>query len=86
MDRTTFPGFSRMTISEVKVFAKMLVEDGYTPEEALEYIEGIDKCLTVQASMSLINRFAGKATWNKKTARDVLFETAMQIPVPERFI
>lgn len=86
MDRTTFPGFSRMTISEVKVFTRMLIEDGYTTEEALEYMEGIDKCLSVQASMSLINRFAGKIKWNKKTAREVLFETAIQIPIPERFI
>ena len=86
MDRTTFPGFSRMTTSEVKVFAKTLVEDGYTAEEALEFMEGIDRCLVIQDSMSLINRFAGKAKWNRKTARDVLFEAAMQIPIPERFL
>jgi len=86
MDRRKFPGLTQMTMSEVKVFAKSLVDDGYTPEEALEYIEGIDRCLTIQASASIINRFVGKAKWNKKTARQLLFDTAMQIPIPERFL
>ena len=86
MDRQTFPGLSQMTTSEVKVFAKTLVADGYTPEEALAFMEGIDKCLSVQASAAMINRFAGKSKWNRKTARQVLFDTAMQVPIPERFI
>jgi hypothetical protein len=86
MDRKIFPGFSRMTTPEVKVFAETLVREGYTPEEALDFMEGIDRCLSIQASASIINRFAGKAKWNRKTARQVLFETAMQIPIPERFL
>ncbi|GAB6119611.1 hypothetical protein [Dysgonomonas termitidis] len=86
MDRKTFPGFSQMTTSEVSVFAKTLMNDGYTLEEALEFMEGIDRCLVIQASASLINRFAGKARWNRKTAKQVLFDTAMQIPIPERFL
>jgi len=86
MDRQTFPGFSRMTVSEVKIFAKTLMADGYTPEEALDFMEGIDNCLVVQASAALINRFAGKSKWNRKTARQVLFNTAMMVPIPERFL
>jgi len=86
MDRKTFPGFSRMTTSEVSVFAKTLMNDGYTLEEALEFMEGIDRCLVIQASASLINRFAGKAKWNRKTAKQVLFDTAMQIPIPEKIL
>lgn len=86
MDRRKFPGMSQMTISEVKVFAETLVKDGYTTEEALEFMEGIDRCLNIQASASIINRFTGRAKWNRKTAREVLFEIAMQIPIPERFI
>ncbi|MDR1716469.1 MAG: hypothetical protein LBS20_11560 [Prevotella sp.] len=86
MDRKTFLGFSQMTTSEVSVFAKTLINDGYTLEEALDFMEGIDRCLVIQASASLINRFAGKAKWNRKTAKQVLFDTAMQIPIPERFI
>jgi len=86
MDKKTFPGFSRMTVSEVKVFAKTLLDEGYTHEEALDYMEGIDRCLNIQASTALINRFVGKAKWNRKTARQILFETAMQIPIPERFL
>lgn len=75
-----------MTLSEVKVFARTLIDDGYTTEESLEFMEGIDRCLNIQASASLINRFAGKAKWNRKTARELLFDTAMQIPIPERFL
>lgn len=86
MDRRPFPGFSQMTVSEVKIFAKMLRDDGYTTAEALEFMEGIDQCLSVQASASLINRFAGQKKWNKKKAKDVLFETALRVPIPERFL
>lgn len=86
MDRKTFPGFSHMTTSEVKVFAKTLKSDGFTTEEALGFLEGIDKCLSVQASAPIINRFAGKSKWNKKKAKEILFETALRIPIPERFI
>lgn len=86
MDRKTFPGFSQMTTSEVKIFAKSLKSDGYTTEEALDFMEGVDKCLSIQASASIINRFAGKSSWNKKKAKQILFETANQIPIPERFI
>ncbi|MBF0578186.1 hypothetical protein [Dysgonomonas sp. GY617] len=85
MDRTTFPGFSQMTTSEVKVFAKSLIDEGYTTEEALDFMEGIDRCLNILASASIINRFAGKAKWNRKSARQLLFDTAMQIPIPTRF-
>lgn len=85
MDRTTFPGLSQMTTSEVKVFAKLLIDEGYTTGEALDFMEGIDRCLNIQISAALINRFAGKAQWNRKTARQLLFDTAMQIPIPERF-
>jgi hypothetical protein len=86
MDRKTFPGFSQMTTSEVMVFAKTLKEDGYTTEEALDFMEGIDTCLSIQASASIINRFSGKASWNRKTARQIVYDTALQIPIPERFI
>lgn len=86
MNRKTFPGFSQMTASEVTVFAKTLIADGYTPEEALDFMEGIDNCLVVQASAALINRFTGKSKWNKKTARQVLFDTVMMVPIPERFL
>lgn len=75
-----------MTTSEVKVFAKTLKSDGYTAEEALDFMEGIDRCLSVQASAPIINRFAGKSNWNKKKAKQILFETALQIPIPERLI
>lgn len=86
MDRKTFPGMSQMTTSEVKAFARLLIEDGYTAEEALGFMEGIDRCLAIQASASLVNRFAGKAKWNRKTARQLVFDTAMHIPIPERFL
>lgn len=86
MDRKTFPGMSQMTTSEVKVFAKTLKDEGYTTEEALEFMEGIDRCLNIQASASMINRFSGRSKWNRKTAREVLFETAMQIPILERIL
>ncbi len=86
MDRETFPGFSRMSISEVKVFAKTLKDDGYTTAEALEFMEGIDRCLSVQALAPVINRFTGQRKWNRKKARDILYETALQIPIPERFL
>lgn len=85
MDRKKFPGMSQMTNSEVKVFAKSLKADGYTTEEALAYMEGIDQCLNIQASAAIINRFVGKSKWNKKTARDIIHDTAMKIPIPERF-
>lgn len=86
MDRKTFPGLSSMTVSEVRVWAKMLKTEGYTPEEALDYIQGIDCCLNVQANMSIINRFAGKKKHNKANAREILAETALRIPTPERFL
>lgn len=86
MNRRTFPGFNQMTTSEVKVFARSLKSDGFTTEEALEFLEGIDKCLSIQASASIINRFTGKTTWNNKKARQILCDTANQIPIPERFI
>lgn len=86
MDRKTFPGFTRMTTSEVKVFAKTLIKDGYTMEEALNFMEGIDNCLNIQASASIINRFCGKRKYNSKKARDILHGAAMLIPVPKRFL
>ena len=86
MDRRTFPGFSQMSVSEVKVFAKMLKKDGYIAAEIMDFLEGIDKCLTLQASASIINRFAGKRKHNNKKARDIIHDAAMQIPIPERFI
>lgn len=85
MDRRIFPGLSQMTTSEVKVFAKSLIKEGFTSEEALDFMEGIDRCLSIQVSFSLINRFAGKSKWNKKTARQILHDTAMQIPIPDRY-
>jgi hypothetical protein len=86
MDRKTFPGFSQMTTSEVLVFAKTLKGEGYTTEEALKFMKGIDTCLSIQASASIINSFAGKSKWNKANANQIIFDTALQIPIPERFI
>lgn len=77
---------SIMTVGEVGVFARILKDDGYTTEESLEFLQGLDRCLTIQASAAMINRFVGKAKWNRKTARHLLFKTAMQIPIPVRFL
>lgn len=72
-------------MSEVKVFAKTLAKDGFTTKEAMDFLKGIDDCLSVQASQSIINRFTGKKKWSKK-ARQIIYDTAMQIPIPDRFL
>lgn len=81
-----FPGMSIMTIGEVAIFARTLKGDGYTTEESLEFMQGIDSCLLIQASAAIINRMSGKRKHNSKKSRDILHDAAMQIPIPERFI
>lgn len=86
MSKTIFLGFNRMTTEEVAIWAKMLQKDGFTSQEIIAYLEGIDNCLTIQASMSILNSHRGKIKRNRITAKEVLYQAATNVPIPERFI
>lgn len=81
INKTIFPGMTCMTVGEVKTWGKVLKDDGCNSEEILDFIQGIDDCLNIQKKASIINRFVGKAKWNRKVAKDLIYERAIKIPI-----
>ena len=77
-------GFSNIRLNEFAVWAKVLKD--LTPESALDFIQAVDDCLSIQEAASIHNRFAGKRKYNRKTARDLIYDRMHQVELTTRTI
>lgn len=78
MKKQIFPGLQCMTFEEVRIFSRLLKDSGENNEVILDTLAVVDDCLSIQKAASIINRFAGTRSWNKKRARDLMIDRASQ--------
>lgn len=81
MKNTKFPGTVNINVDEGLLMMKVLKKDGSSAKQILSFIEGIDDCLTLQKTASILDRFKGKKRYNRSSARDLIYERACKIEI-----
>lgn len=83
MLKPNFPGMENIKADEGLLFINMLKNDGCTASEITDFLTGIDECLTIQKSASIVDRFKGKKKHNKSSAKDLIYERASRIELSQ---
>lgn len=80
MSKLLFPGTNNIKVDEGLVMIKVLKQEGCDAKQIVSFLEGIDDCLGLLKTASIINRFRGKRKIGKSAA-DIIYERMLQIHI-----